>query len=92
MCFNDVPEKVQQKILNTRRVFEFYSYVNVKEQYLQDKVVITAQFNPRLLPKGVTIHFYNPGRHLTAGNSIRYIDGTTLEFHNFLPSLYRTPL
>ena len=57
MGFDKVPAKVQQKILDTRRVFAYYSYVNVKEQFLRDKVVITAQFNPRYQPKGVTIHF-----------------------------------
>ena len=92
MCFNDVPEKVQQKILNTRRVFAFYSYINVKEQYLQNKVVISAQFAPRYRPKGVTIHFFRPNRHLTAGNLIRYTDSTTLELHSFSPSLYKKPL
>ena len=92
MKFDSVPIEVQQKIVDTRRVFEFYSYVNVHEQYLRDKVVITARFNRRSRPAGVTIHFSDPGRTLCAGNSIRYTDGVVLEFHSLTPSLYRNPL
>ena len=92
MTFNSVPIEVQQKTVNTRRVFEFYSYVNVHEQYLRDKVVITAQFNRRSPRAGVTIHFSDPGRRLFAGNSIRYTDGVVLELHRFTRREYFNPL
>ena len=90
MTFDSVPIEVQQKIVNTRRVFEFYSYVNVHEQYLQDKVVITAQFNRRSPRAGVTIHFSDPGRRLF--DSIRYTDRVILELHQFTRREYFNPL
>ena len=91
MNIESVPPEVQRHIINTRRVFEFYSYVNLTEKYLRDKVAITAQFNPRSRPSGVTIHFSDPGRSPFV-DVVRFTDGTALEFHNFSYYLYRNPL
>ena len=88
MDFDGVSIKVKQKILNKRRVFEFYGYTNVHKKYTRDKVVLTARIDRRSRPVGVTVHFYKPGRTLFARNSIRYTEGVVLELHGFTPSLY----
>lgn len=92
MDFDGVSIKVKQKILNKRRVFEFYGYTNVHKKYTRDKVVLTARIDRRSRPVGVTVHFYKPGRTLFARNSIRYTEGVVLELHGFTPSLYCNPL
>ena len=92
MGFEDVPVEVQQKIVNTRRVFEFYQYINVHEKYLKGRVVLTAQFDSKSRPLGVTVHFRNPRRQLFRGNAIRYYDGVWLELHGIRVRDYQNPL